>query len=221
MSYLQHLPELRSSSAKAKFVAQIKEAVVGLEEHGVLDEVERPDGTSWLDLVAASHGQQSVLRLCWFEGKKGITIRIMDAGSSQLSTEEYYAAVRSLVAPILASCRSRFGESFHWLRPPRRRLSPGAQRIIEALKETVSGEAFDDIDWVHFYQFIVYCHDYRIRMDSTGLEQTLRDIGFDENLAKTLARAYRHGRKVLERQKDARDERAWARVIARGEAFDA
>lgn len=92
------------------------------------------------------------------------------------------------------------------------RLPKMAQQIFEEYAAQASKRYAHALDWGAFYDFVIHCHKYRVRLSADEVEALLVARGFAAEAGHELAQVYDHGRSLLARRiSSGRAMRAWRR----------
>jgi hypothetical protein len=87
-----------------------------------------------------------------------------------------------------------------------------AQEIFEEYAAQANKGYTHALDWGAFYDFVIHCHQYGVRVSADEVKALLLARGFSLQAASDLANVYDHGRSLLQRRISCtRAMRAWQR----------
>lgn len=156
--------------------------------------------------LIATHGRPQIVELHL----------LADWWEPALDYSVYTATAREVMNPLLRAYNRRFKARVRLgipgPRKPRRLPREAQARFNHYVGLANKGYAHPG-DWYSFYQFIVYCHDHRVLLETEELEDLLTGAGFGKDTAKELASVYRHGVDILRLQNRIRSEFGWARAF--------
>lgn len=224
MREIDRVPKLKITISGQQFLDRIKEIALGLDGYKISNEKAVPGDGSMIELTRPEKGKEAIIiRLISLESSgSSIDIRLMNAWSGT-PFSEYLAQVKGALSPLLKAYRRRFTGRVRINVPDQplaTRRPTGARRILDAFGRVTNKYNPNSADWSYFYEFVIYCHDQRVRLDGAELRELLLDAEFPASVVDDLVDAYDHGRKILSLQPKARSGRAWARVIAKKGSCD-
>lgn len=117
------------------------------------------------------------------------------------SYEQYIAAVRELLYPLLQAYSQTYGtplqldiQSKADTEPV---VPPSVQRFFSQFVTAANVQIPHPKDWERWYQFIRGCHANEVMLDEQDVVRLLFNVGFIEEKAHDLANVYAHGRAIL------------------------
>lgn len=134
--------------------------------------------------------------------KHNIRIEMRSANwRSEVITYDLYVRSAYLLKPLLSLYNRRYKtnrrlntESHEDLVP---RLSPKAKEFFSRFISEANKSGLHPLDWSRFYDFVIVSHILRSKVSEDDVAYLLVTEGFDTDHARSIARVYYHGRKIL------------------------
>ena len=82
-------------------------------------------------------------------------------------------------------------------RSPEVRLPPRAETFFRRFTSQANYSTLHEVDRQRFYQFVIVCHQTRVRTSQKDIRRLLTEAGFEPLATSSLARIYFHGRRLL------------------------
>lgn len=218
MREIDPLPQLKIAVGGQLFLERFKEAALSIDGYEISGGKSVPGEGSMIELIKPKRREDIIIRLISLESSRSIDIRLMNA-RSDTPVSKYLAQVKGALYPLLKAYRRKFTDrvQIHVPDPPLATRRPtGARKILDAFGRISDKKSPDSVSWSYFYEFIIYCHNQRVKLRGAELRDLLLGADFCAAAIDDLVTAYDHGREILKLRPKARSNRAWARVIARG-----
>jgi len=80
-------------------------------------------------------------------------------------------------------------------------LSPQQRELFGFFVSNANKSGLHQMDWYHFYRFIIHSHRIRSRLSEADVKNLLVKASFSPEHSGHLAEVYRHGRAILQDRK--------------------
>jgi len=130
--------------------------------------------------------------------------------------EEYVGLVEHYLKPLLSIYNKKYNTNRRFRIPSKDRLEPrlseAASKLFQRFVNYANKTFLSQDSWIHFYEFIIYCHRKNERLSSETLEYLLKKAGFNDFYCEKLCSIFEHGWELLEQLPESR-ERVWRKKI--------
>ncbi|MBN1805112.1 MAG: hypothetical protein JW837_07675 [Sedimentisphaerales bacterium] len=116
--------------------------------------------------------------------------------------EQYVGLVERYLKPLLSMYNKKYNTNRRFRIPSKDSLEPKlsecAARLFKHFVDYANKTFLSRYSWVHFYEFIIYCHCRNERLGSKELEYLLKKAEFNDFYCEKLCSIFDHGWDLLE-----------------------
>ena len=132
------------------------------------------------------------------------------------SYEKYVGLVMHYLKPLLSIYNKKYNTNRRFRIPAKEKLEPKlseiAERLFQRFIKYANKTFLGQYSWIHFYEFIIWCHRRNERLSSKELEYLLKKAEFNDFYCEKLCSVFKHGWDLLEQLPESK-ERAWRKKM--------